>query len=122
MKADPVEVGTERSERMHVAVAELCPVDEFNPELERAAGAAKKIILVETDHRIERADWRDGRLADPDRPNLIGLNQRYGDPGRDQPCERDRRHPSGSPAADDHDTANTPIAAHAGILRCRLAR
>ena len=62
-------------EPMDVGVADLPPVDKFNAELEGAVGSAKKLVLIELQHRIEELDHWNGRFPHANGGNVIGLHQ-----------------------------------------------
>src|SRR4029077_12738948 len=65
----------DRAEGVEVAVACASPVEELNAELERAAHLPDKLRLVDLEGLIERLQVRDGRFTDPDRADLLGLDQ-----------------------------------------------
>src|SRR5690606_4040724 len=87
-----------------IARAGTQPVDEFDAELDGAAGLAHELGLVDAEHNVEAFDMRQRRLADTDGADLVALDQ--GDvviDRRQQACEARRAHPAGSAAAEDHD-------------------
>lgn len=68
-------VPAEIAERMDIAVADPCPVAEFDTELEGRVGAPHEIGLIDAEPLIEKADVRHGGLADADRSDLFRLDQ-----------------------------------------------
>ena len=92
------------------------PTDEFDPELERAAGGGHEGALIESQLSVELPDRRDGRLTDADRADGIGLDQLDGRSTLRRYGERGSAHPPGGTATHDHDASNTAVwgVTHAG--------
>src|SRR5690606_40423928 len=58
MKCHPTDARPECTERMDVAVADSCPVDEFDAELESGLRLRHQLALVQPDTPVEIADVR----------------------------------------------------------------
>ncbi len=98
------------AEGVDIAFADLLPIDEFNAQLERRLGLANEVRLGYAEQRVEQVDHRDGRLADPDRADVLGLDQRNRQTTRSEHlCHTRGRHPAGGAAAKDHDSLGRRI-------------
>jgi hypothetical protein len=77
MELDGVQIQTIGSKGMNVTASLPIPIDELDAELERPLRIADKVVLIETQQRVERTDRRDGRFANTHRTDFIGLDQRH---------------------------------------------
>lgn len=116
MKRQEPQVAPDRPEAVHVAVAEARPVDELDAELERALRLADELRLLDLEEVVERDEMRDGRLADPDDADLLGLDQSYLELPAEGFAECRRRHPAGTAPADDDDGAQRLASGLFGVL------
>ena len=108
-------------ESMDVGFVRRPPAVECNAELVRAAGRRKELGFVDAERLIELVDRRDRRLADPDYPDLVGLDQRHRHAGKAEAAQCGRGHPSRRAAADDDDPALRCVT-HQSIFRPRHRR
>ena len=99
-------VAPDRAEAVDVRVALLAPVDELDPELERALGRADEVVFVDADQVVEAADQRDGRFAHADGGDFVRFDQADAVPVGHQRRQRGCAHPAGSAAADNDDILN----------------
>ena len=109
------------SEAVEIAVPDLLPIFEADPELERRLGGAHEVGLVDPEQPIVGDERGDRAFADADGSDRIGFDQRQLDRLPERPGNRGGRHPPRGAAAGDHDSAQWP-AAHRDRLRSRLAR
>ncbi len=110
VKGDPVHIEAIGPEGVDVFVADPAPVLEFDAELEGRLGAANEVVLIDAERAVERADLRNGRLADADRADRFRLHQfDVAIIVLQQLRQRGRRHPAGGPAADNEHFANSTI-------------
>ena len=72
MKIDPIHIDTVCAEWMEVRIADLPPILKFDPELERAVRRFQKLLLWDSQKRIEINDIRDCRFTNTNRPDQIG--------------------------------------------------
>ena len=113
MKRHALHVDTELAEGVKIAMPLSRPVDELDAELEAALGPPDKFILIDAQHPVEDVDLGNGRLANPDRADGFGFD------------ERDRRivaaknlgqggssHPAGRATTDDRNPADAVVFAH----------
>src|SRR3546814_13980277 len=63
------------TERMQVRIADPAPIIELDAELERALRRAQHLVLVQAKKCVDQPDLRNGRLADTDDANFLGLDQ-----------------------------------------------
>ena len=97
------------SERVDVAIADLCPVLEQNAELERRGGGAHEFLLVDSQQLVEGAHRRNRRFADADSADLFRLHQCDIQQAAELPRKGCRRHPTRGAAARDHDLADISV-------------
>jgi hypothetical protein len=118
VQRDHVELAAIASERVEVAIAQTAPVVKLDAQLERTLRGADEVVLVDSQRFVERADRRDGGLADADRADVVALDQ--GDPaaGLERIRQRSGSHPPGSTSPDDDDAANGLGIGH-GVFRFR---
>jgi hypothetical protein len=96
---------------VEVAVSLAPPILEIDPELEGALRLPDELVLVDLQHAVEGGHLWDGRLADTDDSDLVGLDEHdLAKLGRQDLREGSGGHPSGGAAADDHDLADTAVA------------
>ncbi len=100
------EVAPDRSEPVNVGVADFAPIDELDPELERALHLAHEFRLVDLEQLVERAQVRHRRLADADDADLLGFNQMDRQPAAERLGQRRRGHPACRATTNDGDSLN----------------
>src|SRR6185369_17362163 len=109
MKRQKPVVVAYRAEAMNVAVAHSRPVDKLDAELERALSLLDEIDLVDLEHFVEQLEMRNGRLADTDRADLLGLDQPDRILATEQLGTRSRSHPARGAATDDDNVFDRPV-------------
>jgi hypothetical protein len=90
------------AEGVQIAAAKLPPVDEFDPQLERARRAAQEIVLVDAENGVEPNDLRNRRLTHANRADQFGFDQLDCQALAQQPCEGRSSDPPCCAAANDH--------------------
>ena len=107
VEIQPFDILSMRAERVEIPVAAIAPADELDPQFHRTAGRAQEIRLVDAQPGVEATDRRNRRLANADRADRIGFDQRDGALAIvEETGGGGRRHPAGGAAADDHHAAN----------------
>ena len=97
----------DRSEAVHIAVADARPVAELDAELEGALRGTHELGLIQPEClRVERSDVRHGRFADADDADLVRLHQPHLAASVQMPDQCRRRHPAGGATAHHDDLAN----------------
>src|SRR6187549_4210947 len=81
VELDAFHVEAVEAERVDVAVPDVGPVDEFDPQLVGRVGFADEIRLVQLEQVVEQIDLRDGGLTDADRPDLFRFDELDGEAG-----------------------------------------
>ena len=71
-----VEGPAEAAEGVEIATPRPRPIDELDAELKGALCRPDEVILVDAEQLVEQPDGGDRRLADPDRADLLGFDQR----------------------------------------------
>ena len=74
VEMDALHFHTVVTEWMEVAVADPCPVVEFDAELETGLRGANELDLVDAECAIESYDGRNGGLTHANGADLIGLH------------------------------------------------
>jgi hypothetical protein len=104
---------------MDVTLPHPPPVDELDAELERGVGRAHEFVFIEPEQPVEVQNLRDGGFTHADDADGIGFDDLNPDLWSVQQFRKGgSRHPSGRPAADDHDVANSQIG-HGWLRRDR---
>src|SRR5260221_9470684 len=106
---------------MEIAIADLTPIIELDPELKGRLRLPHELGFVDAEQVVERSDRRDRALAHADRSDRIGLNQGNLGQAAERLAQRGSGHPAGSAAARNHNSAKRP-AAHLERLLRRKAR
>ncbi len=75
MKRHAVKVDTVMTERVHVPVAHLRPIDKLDAKLEGRVGMAHEVAFIESNFAVEVVNSRNRCLADTDDANCIRLDE-----------------------------------------------
>lgn len=74
MKGNAAEIMPERAERVHVALADVAPVEEVDTELVGGVGRRHEGGFIDAKHFVERAKRGKRRLAHPHDAYFLGLD------------------------------------------------
>src|SRR4029077_1685295 len=75
MRVEPQHVAADLSEAVDIRLTRRAPIDELDAELEGRLGLTNHLQRIDAGEGNVIADVGDGRLTDPDRSNLIRLDE-----------------------------------------------
>src|SRR5690606_35873964 len=75
MKRNTLELAASFAKRMHIRAAWADPADKLDTDFVGGVSPAHKIIFIDTEHMIERAQMRNSCLTHAHSANLFGFDQ-----------------------------------------------
>src|SRR3954466_895121 len=107
MEVNAVHFHAIATERMEIAVADIEPINELDPEFEGRLRRAKEFSFFDAQRSVERQDGRNRSFANTYRSNLVGFDQRDRIlAARQGARQRSGTHPTGCTTACDDDSSN----------------